>query len=972
MEDEAGRHAELAGMLIKSWKDLSQRGTGSQIVLVAVPPGWGGTAVLDQLAQAVGADDARDTPLARIEGRKLYGERGLQAAALKERLAAAVTGHPAAEKTGLNRAAGITQVGLGLVAPFVPGLAAAYGFLLAGLAVGTAGKVWDDSPAGQDGELARTARGVAATSARLPMVVIIDDADDIDEDLALVLIENLAARHDGNVLVVAAVAPGSGLKRALTDRAWQGRIEGRVRVAAADPDMGYQARASLAREVCPQLTHAAARRIAGATIGFKDVFAVTAAPSLTELAGSEDEAQVLAAVDDAVRAGLRGPDPSPEAVIIACAGGLVHVRQAQRALDVRGLQRDPGGPEVLLSENLERVINPASPLLTAQVAVLANRDRQAMAAVMLDEALAIADDPDSGPVEQIVAAQAAHRVREDLSPDRRAALPRAQRQLAAGLEALSEPCEALKVADAALKAWPDDGDQDDRDWLQAALLRLSRLTPPPERPPLAAQLIAEAVAGGAALGLEARIWAAITLLATPGQRETALELTEHAAADLDQHAADLGTTGTRWRLQLAYHAGTAGHPAITQHLLAPLLNGGDNQTETAALAVLRAGGQGAGARLQNALLEADLAALPPGADDDRLRIHYALAANYATLGDYRQALLNGWHELDLRNQLQTPGHPDTLTSRGNIAYWTGQSGNTAEALHLARKLLADQEQVLGPDHPATLRTRNNIASWTGDRGDPAEALRLHRDLLPNQERVLGSGHPDTLTARGNVAYWTGECGDPAEALRLLRDLLPNQERVLGPFHRATLRTRTNIAHWTGRSGDTAAALRLNLKLLPDQERTLGPDHPDTLTTRSNIAQGTGKCGDPAEALRLFRDLLPDQQQALGPDHPNTLTTRNVIALWTGRCGNPAEALRLFRDLLPDRERVLGPGHPHTLTTRACIAVETAKNGDPAEALRLLRELLPDQQQVLGPEHPDTLQTRNDIAHLTGLAAEGLA
>jgi hypothetical protein len=287
MGNGAGRHAELAGKPIKSWEDLCQQGTGSKLVLVAVRRAGARTTILNQLALAVGADDAPDTLLARIGGREPQDESGLQAAALQDHLAGAVTRHPAAEKTGLDRAAGITRVGLGLVAPFVPGLAAAYGFLLVGLAVGTAGKVWDDSPAEQNGALARTARAVAATSARVPVVVIIDDADRINEDLALTLIENLAARHDGRVLVVAAVNPGGRLKRALTDRAWRGRIEGRIRVAEASPDMSYQARTALVREVCPQLPDAAVRRMARSTATFVDVFAVTAASSGVSPAGPE-------------------------------------------------------------------------------------------------------------------------------------------------------------------------------------------------------------------------------------------------------------------------------------------------------------------------------------------------------------------------------------------------------------------------------------------------------------------------------------------------------------------------------------------------------------------------------------------------------------------------------------------------------------------------------------------------------------
>ena len=70
-------------------------------------------------------------------------------------------------------------------------------------------------------------------------------------------------------------------------------------------------------------------------------------------------------------------------------------------------------------------------------------------------------------------------------------------------------------------------------------------------------------------------------------------------------------------------------------------------------------------------------------------------------------------------------------------------------------------RVLGPDHPDTLATRGNIAAWTGQCGDAAEALRLSQELLPDQVRVLGPGHPDTLTTRGNIAGWTGQCGDAA-------------------------------------------------------------------------------------------------------------------------------------------------------------------------------------------------------------------
>jgi hypothetical protein len=66
--------------------------------------------------------------------------------------------------------------------------------------------------------------------------------------------------------------------------------------------------------------------------------------------------------------------------------------------------------------------------------------------------------------------------------------------------------------------------------------------------------------------------------------------------------------------------------------------------------------------------------------------------------------------------------------------------------------------AFGPDHPDTLITRNNIAFWTGQTGDAREALRLSEALLPDRERVLGPDHPDTLDTRSWIKHW--QCQAP--------------------------------------------------------------------------------------------------------------------------------------------------------------------------------------------------------------------
>ncbi|NUP76205.1 MAG: tetratricopeptide repeat protein, partial [Nonomuraea sp.] len=69
-------------------------------------------------------------------------------------------------------------------------------------------------------------------------------------------------------------------------------------------------------------------------------------------------------------------------------------------------------------------------------------------------------------------------------------------------------------------------------------------------------------------------------------------------------------------------------------------------------------------------------------------------------------------------------------------------------------LVPVRERVQGPDHPDTLTARANLAYWTGRAGDAAGARDLCAALLPVRARVLGRGHPATLTTRAQLAHWT--------------------------------------------------------------------------------------------------------------------------------------------------------------------------------------------------------------------------
>ena len=269
-------------------------------------------------------------------------------------------------------------------------------------------------------------------------------------------------------------------------------------------------------------------------------------------------------------------------------------------------------------------------------------------------------------------------------------------------------------------------------------------------------------------------------------------------------------------------------------------------------------------------------------------------------------------------------HPDTLTARADLAYWTGEGGDAAAARDQFAALLPAYEREFGPDHPATLTARADLAAWTGQAGDAAAARDQLAALLPAYERVFGPEHPATLTARHNLAYLTGKAGDAAAARDQYAALVPVREQVSGPEHPDTLSARHNLARWTGRAGDAAAARDISAALLPARERVLGPDHPETLIARANLAYWTGEAGDAAAARDQYAALLPSYEQVLGPDHPDTLTARANLARWTGQAGDAATARDQFAALVLVRERVSGSEHPDTLTARADLAYWTER------------------------------------------------
>ena len=96
-------------------------------------------------------------------------------------------------------------------------------------------------------------------------------------------------------------------------------------------------------------------------------------------------------------------------------------------------------------------------------------------------------------------------------------------------------------------------------------------------------------------------------------------------------------------------------------------------------------------------------------------------------------------------------HPDTLTSRNNLAGAYRAAGDLGRAIPMYEQALADRLRVLGADHPDTLTSRNNLAGAYRAAGDLGRAIPMYEQVLADRLRVLGADHPDTLTSRNSLA-----------------------------------------------------------------------------------------------------------------------------------------------------------------------------------------------------------------------------
>jgi tetratricopeptide (TPR) repeat protein len=297
-----------------------------------------------------------------------------------------------------------------------------------------------------------------------------------------------------------------------------------------------------------------------------------------------------------------------------------------------------------------------------------------------------------------------------------------------------------------------------------------------------------------------------------------------------------------------------------------------------------------------------------------------------------------------------PGHPETLTARGQLARMCLSAGRVNDAIPLFERTLAGREWVLGPDHPDTLAARSDLAAAYRSAGQVEDAITVFRRTLVDQELILGEDHPTTVATRGSLASALHSAGRMQDAIPLYVQTRAARERGLGPEHPDTLTARGNLAYAYRSVGKLKEAIPLYSRTLADRERVLGADHPDTITARANLAAAYFSARKLKDAMPLYVRTLADRERVQGPDHPDTLTARGNLASAYHTAGKLVVATELYERTLADYERVLGPRHENTLTSRANLALAYHSARRTTDAIALFRRTLADCEQALPPDH----------------------
>ncbi|KAE9399673.1 TPR-like protein [Gymnopus androsaceus JB14] len=305
-------------------------------------------------------------------------------------------------------------------------------------------------------------------------------------------------------------------------------------------------------------------------------------------------------------------------------------------------------------------------------------------------------------------------------------------------------------------------------------------------------------------------------------------------------------------------------------------------------------------------------------------------------------------------------------------------GLWAKCEMLVREVFAQRKAVLGEHHPDTLTSKCNLALTYQYQGNLDAAQQLQKQNLAHCKVVLGEHHPDTLTSMSHLAMTYQKQGNLDAAQELQEQVLAQRKAVLQEHHPSTLNSMSNLALTYQYQGNLDAAQQLQEQALAQRKAVLGEHHPDTLNSMNNLACTYRDQGNLDAAQQLQEQVLAQCKVVLGKHHPHTLSSMGNLAVIYQDQGNLDAAQQLEKQVLAQRKAaiwmqlssfkeqvlaqfkvVLGEHHPSTLNSMSNLALAYQDQGnlDAAQQLQekmkkisLIQMNLPEEQSYTRSVH----------------------
>ncbi|MEP0846181.1 MAG: tetratricopeptide repeat protein [Phycisphaerae bacterium] len=300
-----------------------------------------------------------------------------------------------------------------------------------------------------------------------------------------------------------------------------------------------------------------------------------------------------------------------------------------------------------------------------------------------------------------------------------------------------------------------------------------------------------------------------------------------------------------------------------------------------------------------------------------------LADTYIEIGMPAEAERQARRAVELFEQLNEPGHPQTAAAKLSLATALHKQGRVEGVEQAFREGLAVVQRELGPGSPPALNAQNALAFVLNEQGRYDEAESIWQDAL----RAAEAGGAETASPQADVLNNLGllrsDRGKFAEAENYFRAALQRYRDLYGERHPLTAKTLGNLAGTLANLGQYGAAEPMFRETLALQRALISGPNGDVATTLSNLAALAQERGALDEAERLYRESIAMHEQLDEAETPDMGIRLNNLGSVLDERGDAAGAAAVYSRALEIFAQSLPANHYYAANTRSrlggCLA-----------------------------------------------------